>query len=85
MGNLLIYSAAEIFCIWPRALPRRRWRRELRGRKPIRRGRCALRARGDRKCKTPPRSDICRGGVLCSVRERTSRELLRLTNRANSQ
>src|SRR5262249_39734294 len=22
MGNLLIYSAAEIFCIWPRALPR---------------------------------------------------------------
>jgi hypothetical protein len=22
MGNLLIYSAAEIFCIWLRALPR---------------------------------------------------------------
>ena len=22
MGNLLIYSAAEIFCIWPRARPR---------------------------------------------------------------
>ena len=22
MGNLLIYSAVEIFCIWPRTLPR---------------------------------------------------------------
>jgi hypothetical protein len=22
MGNLLIYSAAEIFCVWPRALLR---------------------------------------------------------------
>src|SRR5215467_16189610 len=41
MGNLLIYSAADIFCIWPRALPRCRWRRGLRGRKLIRRGRCA--------------------------------------------
>jgi hypothetical protein len=38
-----------------------------------------------RKCKTPPRSDIYRGGVLCSVRERTTRELLRPTNRANWQ
>src|SRR5262245_32066466 len=43
------------------------------------------RARGDKKCKTPPRSDIYRGGVLCSVRERTTRELLRPTNRANWQ
>jgi hypothetical protein len=26
MGNLLIYSAADNFCIWPRALPRyQRW------------------------------------------------------------
>jgi hypothetical protein len=24
MGNLLIYSAADDFCIWPRALPRSR-------------------------------------------------------------
>jgi hypothetical protein len=39
MGNLLIYSAAEIFCIWQRALPRSRPSRELHGRKPIRRGR----------------------------------------------
>jgi hypothetical protein len=38
-----------------------------------------------RKCKTPPRSNIYRGGVLCSVRERTTRELLRPTNRANWQ
>ena len=30
-GNLLIYSAAEIFCIWQQALPRPRWRRGLRG------------------------------------------------------
>jgi hypothetical protein len=29
----------------------------------------ALRARGDRKCKTLLRSDLYRGGVLCSVRE----------------
>jgi hypothetical protein len=63
MGNLLIYSAAEIFCIWPRSLPRCWPYRGSRRRKP-RRGRCALRARGDRKCKTPPRSNIYRGGVL---------------------
>src|SRR5262249_8512294 len=30
-GNLLIYSAAEIFCIWPRALARSRPSRGLRG------------------------------------------------------
>jgi hypothetical protein len=41
MGNLLIYSAAEIFCIWPPALPRCLLCRALRGRKPIRRARCA--------------------------------------------
>src|SRR6516162_4967030 len=41
MGNLLIYSAAEIFCIWPRARPRCRRPRASLGRKPIRRGRCA--------------------------------------------
>jgi hypothetical protein len=41
MGNLLIYSAAEIFCIWQRALPRCRQFRASRGRKPIRRGRFA--------------------------------------------
>ena len=41
MGNLLIYSAADNFCIWPRALPRCRPCRASRGRKPIRRGRCA--------------------------------------------
>ena len=40
MGNLLIYSAAEIFCIWPRALPRCRRCRASLGRKPIHRGRC---------------------------------------------
>src|SRR6266511_2886757 len=32
MGNLLIYSAAEIFYIWPRALPRCRPCRALPGR-----------------------------------------------------
>jgi len=42
MGNLLIYSAAEIFCIWPRALPRCRPCLGLQERKPIRRGRCVL-------------------------------------------
>jgi hypothetical protein len=41
MGNLLIYSAAEHFCIWPRALPRCRPRRASHGRKPTQRGRCA--------------------------------------------
>src|SRR5262249_47315197 len=41
MGTLLIYSAAEIFSIWPRAPPRCRPSRASRGRKPIRRGRCA--------------------------------------------
>jgi len=40
MGNLLIYSAVEIFCIWPRAQPRCRLYRASRGRKPTRRGRC---------------------------------------------
>ena len=30
----------SIFCIWPRALPRYRHSRDLRGRKPIRRARC---------------------------------------------
>src|SRR5262249_2838002 len=44
-----------------------------------------LRTSRIRKCKTPPRSNIYRGGVLCSVRERTTRELLRPTNRANWQ
>jgi hypothetical protein len=42
MGNLLIYSAAAIFCIWQRVLPRCPPCRALLGRKPIRRGRCAL-------------------------------------------
>jgi len=32
MGNLLIYSAAEIFYIWPRALPRCRRSRASLGR-----------------------------------------------------
>jgi hypothetical protein len=41
MGNLLIYSAADNFCIWPPALPRCRLSRVSHGRKPIRRGRCA--------------------------------------------
>jgi hypothetical protein len=40
MGNLLIYSAADIFSIWPRARPRCRLGRVSLGRKPIRRGRC---------------------------------------------
>ena len=38
MGNLLIYSAADSFSIWPRALPRCRPWRASRGRKPIQRG-----------------------------------------------
>src|SRR6516165_1820507 len=42
MGNLLIYSAAEIFCIWRQAPPRCRRSRATRGRKPIRRDRSAL-------------------------------------------
>src|SRR5262249_61565889 len=33
---------AEIFCIWQQALPRCQPHRASRGRKPIRRGRCAL-------------------------------------------
>src|SRR6266481_2832712 len=41
MGNLLIYSAADDFYIWPPALPRCRPYRASHGRKPIRRGRCA--------------------------------------------
>src|SRR5262252_8250071 len=41
MGNLLIYSAADDFCIWQRVLPRCRRCRASRGHKPIRRGRCA--------------------------------------------
>jgi hypothetical protein len=41
MGNLLIYSAAEIFCIWQRVVPRSGPYRGLRGRKPFRRGLCA--------------------------------------------
>jgi hypothetical protein len=40
-GNLLIYSAAETFSIWPRALPRCRPSHASLGRKPTRRGRCA--------------------------------------------
>src|SRR5215831_9305140 len=42
MGNLLIYSAAEIFCIWLRPLPRCRRSRASRWRRPIRRGRCVI-------------------------------------------
>jgi hypothetical protein len=41
MGNLLIYSAAEIFCIWLRARPRCQLCPASLGRKSIRRGRCA--------------------------------------------
>jgi hypothetical protein len=41
MGNLLIYSAVEMFSISQQALPRCRPYRGLRGRKPIQRGRCA--------------------------------------------
>ena len=41
LGNILIYSAADNFCIWQRALPRSRPCRASQGRKPIRRGRCA--------------------------------------------
>jgi tripartite-type tricarboxylate transporter receptor subunit TctC len=41
MGNLLIYSAVANSCIWPPALLRSRPAHGLRGRKPIRRGRCA--------------------------------------------
>jgi tripartite-type tricarboxylate transporter receptor subunit TctC len=36
MGNLLIYSAADNFCIWPRALPRSPPCRVSLGRKPTR-------------------------------------------------
>src|SRR5215813_9576755 len=39
MGNLLIYSAADNFCIWPRELPRCRLSRASLGRKLIRHGR----------------------------------------------
>jgi len=41
MGNLLIYSAADNFCIWQRALPRSPPSRASLGRKPIRHGPCA--------------------------------------------
>jgi tripartite-type tricarboxylate transporter receptor subunit TctC len=41
MGNLLIYSAADNFCISPPALPRCWCSRASRGRKPTRPGRCA--------------------------------------------
>src|SRR5215831_18610945 len=41
MGNLLIYSAAANFCIWLRAPSRCQPCRVSRGRKHIRRGRCA--------------------------------------------
>ena len=48
------------FCIWPRALPRCRPCRASRGRKPIRRGRCAsssaFRRRRDRHRRAPDRS-----------------------------
>ena len=39
-GNLLIYSAADDFCIWPQVPPRCLPSRASLGRKPIHRGRC---------------------------------------------
>src|SRR5439155_24395604 len=42
IGRIRMRSAVEIFCIWPRALPRCRPCRASRGRKPIRRGRLTL-------------------------------------------
>jgi len=41
MGNLLIYSAADNFCIWQRAPLRSRPFPVAHVRKPIQRGRCA--------------------------------------------
>jgi hypothetical protein len=41
LANLPVMPA-EIFCIWPQALPRCQQFRASHGRKPIRRGRCAM-------------------------------------------
>ena len=78
MGNLLIYSAAGNFCIWPLALPRCRRCRALLGRKSIRRGQCAsslalpraARATLLRACL----GNYCRSGSASHSSWRTDRE-----------
>ena len=67
-------SPPDNFCIWPRALPRCRPCRASRGRKPIRRGRCALivafrRRRRDRHHRAPDRS-MAVGAARPAIRHR---------------